>query len=125
MPRSVAVDHLIEGWTEEQQAIVEVLRGIILDASPAISESVKFNIPFYVMNGFLFYISPQKKGGVLLAFCLGHHMDDPNAIFSGHDRKEVRHIAITRLQEPLFEVVQQYVLEAVMLNHTKRSFTKK
>jgi len=124
MTRSVAVDHLVESWTEEQQTIVEVLRGIILDASPTSSESVKFNIPFYVMNGFLFYISPQKKGGVLLAFCLGRHMDDPQAVFIGHDRKEVRHIAITSLEVSLLEVVQQYVLEAVMLNHTKRSFTK-
>jgi len=122
--RSVAVDHLIGSWTEQQQTITMVLRDMILNASPAITESVKFNIPFYVMNGFLFYISPQKKGGVQLAFCLGRHMDDHAGIFIGHDRKEVRHILLTSLDENLLETVMAYIYEAVALNRSKRSFTK-
>ena len=122
--RSVAVDHLIGSWTELQQTITMVLREMILDASSAIAESVKFNIPFYVMNGFLFYISPQKKGGVQLAFCLGRHMADDAGIFIGHDRKEVRHILLTAVDERQLETVQAYIYEAVALNRTKRSFTK-
>lgn len=122
--RSVAIDHLIGSWTEQQQTITMVLRDMILDASPAIAESVKFHIPFYVMNGFLFYISPQKKGGVQLAFCLGRHMADDAGIFIGHDRKEVRHILLTAVDERQLETVQAYIYEAVALNRTKRSFTK-
>ena len=120
--RSVAVDHLIGSWTKQQQAITLVLRDMILDASPAIVESVKFNVPFYVMNGFLFYISPQKKGGVQLAFCLGRHMADDAGIFTGHNLKEVRHVMMTVLDEKLLEIVMAYIFEAVALNRTKRSF---
>ncbi len=54
MKTSVAVNLLLESWTDEQRQMCDVLRGIILDASPSILESVKFNIPFYTMNGFLF-----------------------------------------------------------------------
>jgi hypothetical protein len=122
--RSAAVDRLLEDWTPSQQVVVDVLRGIILDATPAIQESVKFSIPFYVMNGFLFYISPQKNGALYLAFCLGRHMGDHHGIFIGHDRKEVRHIVLESLDEHRLEIVRQYVLEAVELNRTKRSFTK-
>lgn len=124
MGRSAAVDGLIGDWPEPQQAIAELLRSIILDASPAINESVKFNIPFYTMNGMLFYISPNRKGGVLLAFCLGRHMADPLGIFTGHDRKEVRHIPVSDLDRELLEAIQDYVLEAVELNRTRRSFTQ-
>lgn len=122
MECSSAVDLLIADWSSDQQSITELLRQIILDASPAITESVKFNVPFYTMNGLLFYISPKKKGGVLLAFCLGRHMTDSYGIFSGHDRKEVRHIALDTIDEAMMGHVQEYVFEAVHLNRTRRSF---
>lgn len=125
MSRSVAVDHLLEGWTEQQKIITNVVRGIILDASPTIVESVKFNIPFYVMNGLLFYISPQKKGGVLLAFCQGRLMNDAEQVFVGHDRKEVRHIALNELNEAKFKTINRYVFEAIAINRSRRSFSKK
>jgi len=121
---SPSVDQLIEQWPEQQRELVNVLRSIILDASPAIIESVKFNIPFYTLNGLLLYISPNKKGGLLLAFCLGRHMTDAQQVFVGHDRKEVRHIPIVSLNGELLETIRQYVLETVELNGHKRSFSK-
>jgi hypothetical protein len=125
MRTSIAVDLLLESWTGEQRQMCDVLRGIILDASPSIQESVKFNIPFYTMNGFLFYISPIKKGGVQLAFCQGRLMDDFDTVFTGHDRKEVRHIVVPSMDLAPFEAIQAYVFEAVALNKTQRSFTKR
>jgi hypothetical protein len=125
MRRSVAVDHLLEGWTDDQQSIADVLRSIILDAEPAIQESVKFNIPFYVMNGLLIYISPQKKGGLLLAFCQGRLMSDSEQVFVGHDRKEVRHVPLIEMNSDQFETIQRYVDEAIAINRIRRSFTMK
>ena len=124
MRTSAAVNLLLESWTDEQRQMCDVLRGIILEASPAIVESVKFNIPFYTMNGFLFYISPIKKGSVQLAFCQGRLMDDFDAVFTGRDRKEVRHIVLPSIDLAPFDAIQAYVYEAVALNKTRRSFTK-
>jgi hypothetical protein len=123
--RSEAVDVLISAWSAPQQEAVHLLRGLILDASPAITESVKFNIPFYDMNGMLMYISPRKGKGVVLAFCQGRLMDDPAGVFTAHDRKEVRHIVIDSPEENLLETVRQYILEAVTINRGRRSFTKR
>jgi hypothetical protein len=125
--RSEAVDVLISSWSAPQQEVVHLLRNMILDASSAIIESVKFNIPFYDMNGMLMYISPQKgkDRGVVLAFCQGRLMDDPADIFTAHDRKEVRHIVIYNLDEKLLDTVQQYIYEAVAINKERRSFTKR
>lgn len=125
--RSVAVDLLVSTWPEHRQQLVDVLRDMILNASPAISESVKFNIPFYDMNGMFMYISPAKgkTQGVLLAFCQGRLMDDPESIFSAHDRKEVRHIVIDQLDERLFDIIQRYIYEAVTINKSQRSFSKR
>jgi hypothetical protein len=125
MRTSVAVDLLLESWTDEQRQMCDVLRGIILEASPAIVESFKFHIPFYTMNGFLFYISPLKKGSIQLAFCQGRLMDDFEKLFVGHDRKEVRHIVLHTIDSAPFEAIQAYVFEAVALNKTQRSFTKR
>jgi len=123
--RSEAVDVLISSWSAHQQETVHLLRDLILDTSPAITESVKFHIPFYDMNGMLMYISPSKGKGVVLAFCQGRLMDDPAGVFTAHDRKEVRHIVIDSLDENLLETVRQYILEAVTINKVRRSFTKR
>lgn len=125
--RSRAVDMLVSAWSEPQQEVTDLLRYLILDVSPAITESVKFNIPFYDMNGMLMYISPLKgKGrGVVLAFCQGRLMDDSAGVFTAHDRKEVRHIVIDSLDESLVDTVRQYIIEAVTINKVRRSFSKK
>ena len=121
------MDMLVSAWSEPQREVTDLLRYLILDVSPAITENVKFNIPFYDMNGMLMYISPQKgKGrGVVLAFCQGRLMDDPSGVFTAHDRKEVRHIVIDSLDESLVDTVRQYIMEAVTINKVRRSFSKK
>lgn len=118
---------LVSSWSALQQEAVHLLREMILDASPVITESIKFNIPFYDMNGMLFYISPRKGEGrgVVLAFCQGRLMDDPAGIFTAHDRKEVRHIVIDSLDGKLLETVHQSILEAVSINKKRRSFSKR
>ncbi len=60
-----------------------------------------------------------------LAFCQGRLMDDFDAVFTGHDRKDVRHIVLPSMDYLApFDVIQAYVYEAVALNKTRRSFTK-
>lgn len=125
MRYSEQVDDLVFDWNDFQQSTFQILRNIILDANPAITESVKYKVPFYTLNGLLMYMSPVKDGTVYLSFCQGDKMLDPNGLFAFDDTKNVRKIYFTPDLVVDWEVITAYVLEAVEINLKERSFTKK
>lgn len=125
MRYSHQVDDLVFDWNDFQQSTFQVLRNIILDANAAITESVKYNVPFYTLNGLLIYVSPVKDGTLYLSFCQGDQMVDPSGLFASDDAKKVRKIFLTPDLEIDWGTITAYVLEAVQINLKERSFTKK
>ena len=125
MNYSEQVDALVFDWNDFQRSTFQALRSIILDANPAIAESVKYKVPFYTLNGLLMYVSPVKGGSLYLSFCQGDKMLDPNGLFAVDDAKNVRKVYFRPESEIDWEVVTAYIFEAVEINFTERSFTKK
>ena len=124
MRYSTPVDNLVFEWNEHQQETFQILRNQILDANPMVVESVKYNVPFYTLNGLLMYISPLKNGGIYLSFCQGELMLDPEELFITDTTKNVRKIYFLENETPNWGVVYSYVLEAIEINLQNRSFTK-
>ncbi len=87
-------------------------------------ESVKYNVPFYTLNGLLMYISPTKNGGLYLAFCQGDLMVDSYGLFSVPDTKNVRKVQFPFESNVNMDALHQYILEAVSINLRVKSFTK-
>lgn len=125
MRYSAAVDDLVFDWNDHQQMVFDILRNIILDANPMISESIKYKVPFYTLNGLLMYVSPMKNGSLYLSFCQGDLMLDPEGVFVEDTTKRVRKIFFQPSDKIDWELITAYVLEAVEINLKERSFTKK
>ena len=125
MNRSLQVDELVFDWNDFQQYVFQILRNIILDANPAITESVKYKVPFYTLNGLLMYVSPVKDGTLYLSFCQGDQMLDPSGLFASDDAKKVRKIYFTPDEEIDWETITAYIFEAVEINLKERSFSRK
>ena len=87
-------------------------------------EGVKYNVPFYTLNGLLMYISPMKKGGLYLAFCQGNLMVDSYGLFSVPDTKNVRKVQFQFESKVNMDALHQYILEAVSINLRVKSFAK-
>lgn len=60
------VEDYIADLPHWMQAQFFVVREIILQSNPNIKEGMKFNIPFYTLNGLLFYFSLYKKKEFIL-----------------------------------------------------------
>lgn len=125
MHYSEQVDDLVFGWNDFQQSTFQILRNIILDANPAITESVKYKVPFYTLNGLLMYMSPVKDGTVYLSFCQGDKMLDTHGLFAVDQAKNVRKIYFTPNSEVDWQVIATYILEAIDINLKQRSFSNK
>lgn len=125
MQRSVAVDDLVYDWTQHQRSVFEVLRTIIVDTDSAIAECVKYNVPFYTLNGLLMYVSPVKDGSIYLGFCQGDLMLDADGVFAPDKTKNVRKIFFPEGTTTDWDRVAAYVFEAVHINRSVRSFQKR
>lgn len=80
-------DGLPEPWGERAQRI----RELVLDAAPGVEERWMFkSAPFYIHHGWLIYLALQR-GQLVVGFCNGVHMLDPEGLFANTDHKQIRH----------------------------------
>jgi hypothetical protein len=109
-------------WMQEQLFVV---REIILQSNPDIKESMKFNIPFYTLNGLLFYFSLYKKKEFVLGICNGAKLQNKHQkLRADAKQKYIRHWVLLESSEPDYELLAEYIEEAINLNLTQRTFTQ-
>jgi hypothetical protein len=106
-------DRLPQHWQERAQRIRELL----LDAAPGIEEKWLFkSTPFYLHHGWMCYLN-FKQDQLIVGFCNGVHMLDPQGLFALTDHKLIRHYMPAappvRLNEAAF---RRLLEEAVLVN---------
>ncbi|EMR03427.1 DUF1801 domain-containing protein [Cesiribacter andamanensis] len=110
------IAHFIERHTAEQRRLMLQLRELILQAAPAIEESLKWKIPFYAHQGLLCYLNPTP-GGICLGFCRGALLSNAGGLLTG-EGKEVRLLHLTSDTPLPLDAIRQLLQEALLLNET-------
>ena len=109
-------------WMQEQLFVV---REIILQSHPDIKEAIKFNIPFYSLNGLLFYISRYKNKEFVLGICNGAKLPDSHQkLKADAKQKFIRHWTLIENQEPDYKIMAKYIESAIQLNLIHRAFSQ-
>ena len=108
----------VDSWMEELgpslREIAQTLRGIILQAVPDISESIKWGTPNYAKSGHVCYLA-ANKGHINLGFFNGAGLNNPDGLIEGTGAK-MRHVKVRTLEDIRPEVFAALVQEAVRLN---------
>jgi hypothetical protein len=108
-------------WMQNRLFIV---RELIIHAHPNITESVKYNLPFYTLNGLLFYFTLYKKKQFVIGFCNGANLPDEHQLFVPNaSQKYIRHFPLHEFQEPNYDILAQYIDQAITLNLNQRTFS--
>lgn len=109
-----SVVELWERLPEDERAIMDVLRQIILSTLPdRCTERLAYNVPFYYGNRRICLIWPASvprggfKEGVLLGFCQGHRLADPRGYLE-HGTNKVVYYRIFRSVE---QIDQEAIVE--------------
>lgn len=92
------------------------VRHIIKRVLPNVSESIKWDLPFYTYQGNLCYIN-IRKGNLELGFYRGVHLSNSNGLLQG-DGKLVRHIILHPSEDIPVEGIIETLLEAAKLNQS-------
>ena len=118
------VDEFLEFLPDDELKIVKLLRKIIFDCVPNITEILSYNVPFYKKNKGMFFIWPssilwgKKKSysGIRFGFQQGYLLRDDLHIFIKGNRKQVYYLDFLNLYETNIDVLKTYIFDAVLID---------
>ncbi len=107
------VETLIDAWPEPQRSIARRLRQVIVDAEPALAESVKWRSPTFALERNLCNIMCHSHHVNLQLFD-GAALPDPQRRLQGTG-KGMRHITYRSIDDVDAQVVAAFVRRAAAL----------
>lgn len=118
----------VEFWDylpENERLIVDVLRQIILENLPATCrEKLSYNVPYFYGKRRICLIWPGSvpwggvRSGVLLGFCQGFRLSDPNNFLTHGTNKQVYYRIFHSVDEIDEQAIREVLAEAVALDST-------
>lgn len=109
-----------------QQQTCFAIHQMILNANPIIQCGIKYNIPFYTYHGYLAYLGLYQQRHLILGFCQGHLMaDEANLLKHDAGQKQIRHWRFSESEPINWELLIQYINEALIINEQLKSISRK
>lgn len=81
--RNPEVDAWFEGYDNPQAPLVQRVRTLILQASPEVTEAIKWQAPTFIYRGNIASFYPKSKKHVSLMFHQGASLPDPAGLLEG------------------------------------------
>lgn len=100
---------------ETLNAVAGKLRAIVRAAAPKASESIKWGMPFYELNGMLGYIRARPTYITLGFYHQGVHLPDAKGRLEGSG-ENMRHVKVSSLEAVDVKLFKSWVRQAVAIN---------
>ena len=118
------VEEFLEFLPDDELQMVILLRKIIFNCVPNITEKLSYNVPFYKRNKGMFFIWPasvlwgKKKSysGIRLGFQQGYLLSDELNFLNKGDRKQVYYKDFLSIKEIDVDVLKTYIFDAVLVD---------
>jgi hypothetical protein len=114
-----------EYLSQEEKEITDYLRDIVLRTLPATcKEKLSYNVPFYSGRRRICFIWPGSvpwggfRKGVMLGFCQGNKLKDPNFYLTHGSNKQVYYIIYNTLEEIDEDIVVSLLEDALLTDTT-------
>jgi hypothetical protein len=98
---------------QPQKEIVKRLRALIARRYPALSESLKWNVPTYSLNGKNIMGLQDFRAHINLSVFRGAQLRDPRGILQGTG-KQVRHVSFRSIDDISHSSLKKLVDQATM-----------
>jgi hypothetical protein len=114
------IDEYIEKQPVETAQILVQLGKIILSTHPKMTETWKYNCPFYLYQGLFCYLAIDKSAKcVYIGFCDGHLMSNETKNLLGTEKKLVRKFYVyNALSQREIQTLNLLLQEAVIIKET-------
>ncbi len=127
------IEEFFDSLPSKERVIVKLLREIILDVDPRITEKLSYGVPYYSRKRRICFIWPQsapygpKDALVSFGLCYGHMLSNEQGVLLSEGRTQVSIIKYSNLSEIKVPTVNAILHEALLVddlpfNATKKSF---
>jgi len=114
---------MLDYLPDAERRLVKVLRALVLDTIPEVTEKLSYNVPYYHRHQTICYIWPHsipwgkvKPGGVKLGFSKGNLLNDDSGYLERESRKQVYTKTFFHETEIDPDLVRSFLYEAVELD---------
>ncbi|MDH5249007.1 MAG: DUF1801 domain-containing protein [Cyclobacteriaceae bacterium] len=122
-----SVDDIILALPRDEQRIMKMLRALILECLPYITEKNNYGTPFYTRNRMMFFIWPPSiywrgnsvksaSKGVTFGFCQGNLMSNDDGALLAEGRKHVYCMYIKHAKEIDEAKIRALIFEADLID---------
>lgn len=119
-----SMDEFLSYLPDEEYQIVEVLRDIVYQSIPDVSEKLTFNVPFFKRVKTICFIWPAAVlwgskatyEGVKMGFSYGSMLYDPEGKLTLENRKEVAYLHFHSTKEINRQQIESLLMESVSLD---------
>ncbi|MCE3228728.1 MAG: hypothetical protein K0S32_3279 [Bacteroidetes bacterium] len=127
------VDEFLDYLPEDERKIVNLLRKIVFDCLPEVSEKLSYNVPFYRVHKGICFVWPASvkwgKGhtwtGVRFGFQYGYLLADEINYLDKGERKQVYWKNFSSIKEIDTDLLKSYIFEAAILDQQGAGTKKK
>lgn len=107
---------------DNEKAIVDRLRAIVLEVNPNFIEKISYGVPYYFLHTRVCFIWPASirpgpKSGVMLGFCQGHLMSNEHGILDRTNRKVVATLTFYDIHEIKPDIIRELLEEAIFIDY--------
>ena len=122
------IDDFLDFLPDEELKLVTILRDIVLDSIPMVTEHLSYNVPYYKVNSNICFIWPssilwgKKKAyeGVRFGFTKGYLLTDEKGYLDKGNRKQVYWKDFKRVSDIDVEFLKLFIFEAVLLDQQSK-----
>ncbi len=97
--KSKSIEYYIAKQATEVTQLMYFIREVILDAHPALTESMKYGVPFYSLKRNICYLTHNKKDGVYIGFIQGRKLSNEQGLLISDGRKQVKILQFESLKD--------------------------
>jgi hypothetical protein len=107
--------------TDDEKAIVDQLRQVVLSTAPQFKEKISYGVPYFFLHSRVCYIwpasvKPGPKSGVVFGFCRGQLLSDEYYPLERENRKEIATLTFHSLREIKPSILKKIMYEAIMVD---------
>ncbi len=126
--RFKSIEEFLDFLPEDELKLVNVLRSLVFECVPGITEKLSYNVPFYKRNKGMFFIWPSSVlwgskpsyNGVRFGFQQGYLLPDEINYLDRGKRKQVYWHDFSSIQEIDIDLLKAYIFEAVITDDQYR-----
>lgn len=99
----------------EQRELLQFLYDLLMN-QPGMHCKISYKVPFFSIRQGICYLITKKNGSVEIGFPRGHELSNSQGILESADRKYIKGITLSAMDEIPLESLHEVIQEAILLD---------